>query len=296
MNKVVKNQAFYAQVLMDRQDFNKAAGFSASLLKLSDNTLTTLAGSFTELVKDVTPAHTATVSGETPIGRNYIKVVAGHNIADGDVIKDANDNMYYVMKAEATKLTLKQPVYAIITDASTLTQVGNTGYYKLPVTIDTVGKYTILVNNPAVDMYSYPISIEVLDNNEDTLKAAMDANTTTITGAITTSEGVITGAITTAVTDINAHTDTQISALQLALETALGNAQTAITDAISASESVVTGAIGTSEGVVTSAISTSEGTVTTAITNQTTHIDEQFTTTNQRIEEIANKGSFVVTI
>jgi len=60
-----------------------------------------------------------------------------------------------------------------VDSGDTITQVGNTGIYRVAINIPTAGDYTIVVNNPDVNMQNiaFPVTIadEILDDAQTKL-------------------------------------------------------------------------------------------------------------------------------
>jgi len=163
---------FYAKVDTDYDLFNSATGFKAEYVNDATGTVTAVVGSFNEIVR--TPAgHTATVDVVGAlIGATQIPIQAAGTVVAGDVISDGT-NMYYVDSVAANVIYIRQPLVASLAGTDELDEVGNTGIYRVQVTIATAGDYTLICRNPEVGMQNvaFPVTIvtEDLDDAHDKL-------------------------------------------------------------------------------------------------------------------------------
>jgi uncharacterized membrane protein YvbJ len=163
---------FYAKVDTNRDLFGEASGFEASYVNDATGTVTDVAGTFSEVIRSVAGA-SDTASADALAGAKVVSLNDATGFEDGDTIKDANGNMYYVESINGTDLNLKSKLVADITSGDAITQVGNTGIYRVAINISTAGDYTIVVDNPDVNMQNiaFPVTIadEILDDAQTKL-------------------------------------------------------------------------------------------------------------------------------
>lgn len=152
---------FYAKVDTNRDLFGQASGFEASYVNDATGTVTDVAASFSEVIKSVAGA-SDTASADALAGAKIISLADATGFVDGDTISDAAGNFYYVESISGTDLTLKRKLVADITSGDAITQVGNTGIYRVLLNIASAGDYTVIVANPVLNMQNiaFPVSIE----------------------------------------------------------------------------------------------------------------------------------------
>lgn len=163
---------FYAKVDTNRDLFGEAAGFEASYVNDATGTVTDVTNSFSEIIRSVAGA-SDTASADALAGAKTISLNDATGFEDGDTIQDANGNMYYVESINGTDLNLKTKLVADVNTGDAITQVGNTGIYRVAINIPTAGDYTIVVSNPDVNMQNiaFPVTIqdEILDDAQTKL-------------------------------------------------------------------------------------------------------------------------------
>ncbi len=154
------NIPFEAKVDTNFDTFNQASTFNAIYLNDSSGLTTPITGSFSEIIKTV-PGNTAITSSITPSGITSIQVSSGHTLSQGDTFSTPTNEYYYITSTTTTSLTIKSPTTTSIPSSSTLTQRGNTGVYTIQVTISLPGDYTIIVDNPTINMQSlaFPVTV-----------------------------------------------------------------------------------------------------------------------------------------
>jgi len=164
---------FYAKVDTNKDLFGAAAGFESSYVNDATGTVVAGVNAFSEVTKTV--AGTATTSnGGALAGAFIIPVTAATGFADGDVVSDANGNMYYVESIVGNDLQVKSKLVADIADLDAITQVGNTGIYRVLVNIPTAGDYTMIVANPTVNMQNIAFPVEVVAEDLDDAQTKLD--------------------------------------------------------------------------------------------------------------------------
>ena len=147
--------------LNSHQKFFSASGFVTKIVNLSDNSISIAQNDATEIVEVIESPATATVDAASATGSKQIVVQSGGSITDGMVFKDANGNKYYVEKVVGDKIHLKFPLTEGIAYGDALVQVGNTGIYKIELTINTLGNFGIYIENSSIDLRSKGIQCTI---------------------------------------------------------------------------------------------------------------------------------------
>ena len=164
---------FYAKVDTNRDLFGAAAGFKASYVNDATGTVTDVAAAFAEVVKSVTGASDVTGSAALA-GAKTVSLVDATGFVDGDAIEAANGNIYYVESINGTDLNLKSKLSVDIASGDAITQVGNTGIYRVLLNIGTAGDYTVIVANPDVNMQNIAFPVTVADEILDDAQGKLD--------------------------------------------------------------------------------------------------------------------------
>lgn len=164
---------FYAKVDTNRDLFGKASGFKASYVNDATGTVTDVTASFSEIIRSVAGA-SDTAAADALAGSKTVSLNDITGFADGDTIQDANGNMYYVESINGTDLNLKSKLVADINSGDAITQVGNTGIYRVVINIPTAGDYTIVVDNPEVNMQNIAFPVTVADEVLDDAQTKLD--------------------------------------------------------------------------------------------------------------------------
>jgi len=152
---------FYLKVGSTSNLFNAdVTKFNGLLIDETNGTSTTISNPFSEVMKTV-DGNTSTLTGDIPAGSKFIPVADGTQFTDGDVLTIGTD-YYYIETITGNVLTTKEGSEGHLSGA-TVTQVGNTGIYKVLMNISTVGLYTAMISNRAVNMQNTPIAIEVVE-------------------------------------------------------------------------------------------------------------------------------------
>jgi len=167
---------FYVKVVTDKNLFGKADGFKLSYYDESDPNPVAIDVDvdFIEVMRNV-EGNSSTASADAFVGDRAIVVEDGTVFADGDVVQDANGNIYYVETISGNTLHIRGKLVADIASGDTITQVGNTGIYQAPLTIDTPGNFTIEVANPEENMENVAFSVEVVEETLDDAQEKLDA-------------------------------------------------------------------------------------------------------------------------
>jgi len=82
--------------------------------------------------------------------------------------------MYYVESINGTDLNLKSKLVEDVLTGDAITQVGNTGIYRVVINIPTAGDYTIVVDNPEVNMQNIAFPVTIADEVLDDAQAKLD--------------------------------------------------------------------------------------------------------------------------
>lgn len=173
MSNTFKTAATFTPTVDSNRDVFGATGFKISYMNKSNGTVTAVTGDLAEVLKTV-DGNTAAASGLIAAGGRIIEVDDGTQFADGDTIKDANDNFHYILSITANSIEVKSPIKVDIADASTLTQVGNTGIYYINMSIPTEGSYNVIISNPTLNMQNEIVPVEIKDEVLDDVHAKLD--------------------------------------------------------------------------------------------------------------------------
>jgi len=149
--------------LNSHQKYFGVSGFIAKVVNLDDGTVSTASNDAVEIIDVIKSPATSTVAAAAAKGTKQITVQSGGGITDGMVFEDANGNKYYVEEVADNILKLKFPLTQDIAFGDTLTQVGNTGIYKMEFIINKPGNYGIYISNPAINLRSKGIQYTVKD-------------------------------------------------------------------------------------------------------------------------------------
>jgi len=168
--------------LNSHQKFFGATGFVTKVVNLTDGTITTLQNDANEIVEDIASPETSTADAAAAVGAKSIQVQSGGGLLDGMVFADANGNKCYIESVVGDTINLKFPLSQAIAYGDTLTQVGNTGIYKIELTVNAIGNYGIYVSNPSIGLRSKGIQytikdvvLEDVDNKLDTEFSTINA-------------------------------------------------------------------------------------------------------------------------
>ena len=165
-------------------DIYGANGFECIYAKAGDTTQYTIpSDNWVEIIKNV-DANNCTANGDTPAGSTRIAVkdtddnntVANFN--KGDVIKVKDKEIYFYVEdvdADNGFIYARNPISGDIADGDELDRVGNTGVYKVDITLDEEGIWTFVVSNPTIDMENEVVKVEVSDYDDklDTILKAV---------------------------------------------------------------------------------------------------------------------------
>lgn len=173
MSKIYKVGATITPILDSERDFFGLTGFRASYLNKATGDVTTIVDAFSEVIKSVV-GNASVASGISVAGQRMITVVDGTQFSDGDVISDAGGNFYYILEISGNTLEVKTKLKVDIADADAITEVGNTGLYKVSFSIATAGEYSILMSNPSANMQNEVVSVEVADETIDDVQTKLD--------------------------------------------------------------------------------------------------------------------------
>lgn len=114
-----------------------------------------------------------TLAEEAQLEANVIKVTDAGGVLKGTVYLDVVDMYHYITKVDLTKtpneLTIKTRLKKVIPNSSKINQVGNTGVYKVPITIVEPGDYTIIVSNPEIMMQNIAFSVQIVTEDVEDL-------------------------------------------------------------------------------------------------------------------------------
>ena len=156
------NTDFYLKIGSTSNMYNiPVLQFKGLIIDETDGSSTTISNPFSEVMM-VVDGNTSTLSGDVPAKSKLIPVADGTQFQDGDVIT-VGTNYYYIASISGNVLTTKEESVGH-TSGDTVTQVGNTGIYKVLMNLP-VGLYTALISNRDINMQNTPIAIEVVEFN-----------------------------------------------------------------------------------------------------------------------------------
>jgi hypothetical protein len=135
--------------------------FKGLIINEIDGSSSMITNSFSEILKTV-DGNTSTVSGTVPEKSKLIPVDDGTQFQDGDVIT-IGTNYYYIESISGNVLTIKEESAGHL-ESDVVTQVGNTGIYKVLMNLP-VGLYTVMIENRAINMQNTPIALEIVESN-----------------------------------------------------------------------------------------------------------------------------------
>jgi hypothetical protein len=168
-----KSKTFEITINSKQKHFG-VTNFIVKTINLNDGSTTTNNVDVTEVIEDISDPAEATV-GETALrGTKTIKVADGSELTDGMVFKDENGNMYYIEEINGDTITTKMELVEDIAYNSKLTQVGNTGIYKVPMQIDAVSKYNVVISNPGVNLRNLATYVDVREHSIDDVATKID--------------------------------------------------------------------------------------------------------------------------
>lgn len=173
-------QPFFFNLNGHRRHFG-ATGFVIKLANLDTNEVSTIAALAPELMETISSPHLGTMDVATAIGSKSLIVAAGSNISDGDVVETPAGDMYYVEGVSGNTVTLKYPLSAPLSFGDALTQVGNLGIYNVEVVVALAGSYSIMIENPEINMRLKAIQVTVQDVVVGDISDQMAENFTNIT-------------------------------------------------------------------------------------------------------------------
>ena len=173
-------QPFFFNLNGHRKYFG-ATGFVIKLANLDTNEVSTIAASAPELMETISSPHSGTMDVATAIGSKSLVVAVGANIADGDVIQTSAGDIYYVEGVSGNIVTLNYPLTAPLSFGDGLIQVGNLGIYNVEVIIPTAGSYSIMIENPGINMRLKAIQVTIQDVVVGDISDQMAENFTNIT-------------------------------------------------------------------------------------------------------------------
>lgn len=158
------NVPFWIKIDTDWDCFGHSDRFLADYFDETGTISEIPSGAYDEIIRD-TSGKTATVSALAEVGSKEIKVNSGFTLEDGDVFKIPSGEMYYIESIENNTLTLRQSLTENVNVGNLLVEVGNTGIFRIQVTFDTPGEYTIILRSPKYGMQNYPLTVQVVEDD-----------------------------------------------------------------------------------------------------------------------------------
>lgn len=169
---------FFVEVSSNQREF-EATGFKTVVRNLVTGESNVLSVDAYEEVETINTPKESTVGASATAGEKTITISSGGELLDGMVFDDGVGNKYYIEDITSNVITLRKPLVADIAFGATLTEVGNTGIYIVPITISSAGHYGIRISNPSLNMRIKEIQITVEDvvmtDIHDTMVQRFDA-------------------------------------------------------------------------------------------------------------------------
>ncbi len=132
-----------------------------------------------EVVVDIDNPVSAKVDGDT--SANSTKVKYKNESADfkKGMVVNIGGQLRYIQDVDTNSktITLRKPLSADVQDGADIKQVGNTGIYEASVTLDEVGFYWIVINNPSINLFNETQKIEVVDYDDSDIMNKIADNT-----------------------------------------------------------------------------------------------------------------------
>lgn len=172
-------EQFFVEVSSHQRVFG-ASGFKTVVTNLATGESTVLGIDGTEEIEQIDSPATATTAAAASAGEKTITLSDGGSLTDGMVFDDGAGNKYYIEELNGNVIKLKTPLVADVDAGTTLTQVGNTGIYSFPITINTAGIYGIRISNPSINMRTKELQVEVLDVNLQDIYNILEQQSQTI--------------------------------------------------------------------------------------------------------------------
>lgn len=174
------NQDFQLTINSKQKHFG-VKNFDVKVVDLASGQVTKQNVDVEEVIEQIENPASAKTAQDALAGQRTIKVTDS-TLADGMVFKDPNGNMYYIESVDTDNgiITTKVPLKEDIPANSTLTQVGNTGIYKVPLNIANPGKYNVVISNPEVNLRNLAAFVEVFKFDIDDIGDKIDTQTQAI--------------------------------------------------------------------------------------------------------------------
>ena len=182
---LAKSGQDFQLTLNSKQKHFGITDFKVEILNLADGSVEVKNVNVVEIIKNISDPKTATVVSDALKGTKTISV-KNSTLEDGMVFSDGNGNMYYIEEITDNGATIKTraPLAEDIAANATLTQVGNTGIYKVPLNISVPGKYNVVVSNPSVNLRNLACYVEVMKFDIDDLGNKIDSQAQNIINKI----------------------------------------------------------------------------------------------------------------
>jgi len=159
-------------------------GFKIKAINLSTGDVINKDVSVVEVIESLDDPKKSTTAAVALAGTKEISLQDDGKLEDGMVFDDGAGNKYYIEKVEANKITTKVALVADIDSGVDLNQVGNTGIYNVPFTLDTAGKYNVIISNPGANLRNLGAFVEVVENTLDDLGSKIDTGVNYLDGKI----------------------------------------------------------------------------------------------------------------
>ncbi len=152
------DELFYVKIDSNRDVYN-ASGFEVRYVNDETNAEVIIQEVVEEIILSH-DGHTATNSGTTSVGSKVMSV-SSSDLVTGDVILVLSD-YYYIKEVVGNELHLYTPIITEIPNGTSIAQVGNSGIYRVPITIPSIGYYTIIILNDGLNVMNRQASVKII--------------------------------------------------------------------------------------------------------------------------------------
>jgi len=156
-------ETFFVELNSHQKHFG-ADGFVTKMLNLSTSEVQLIDTPVSEVMEEIAEPKSATVATSVAKGSKNIPI-SNSNLESGMVFTDTNGEMYFIYEINEDGIVLKFPLRQGIEVDTQLTQVGNTGIYKIEMTHNLTGSYALYFSNPSLNIATKGVQYRVTDIN-----------------------------------------------------------------------------------------------------------------------------------
>jgi len=152
-------------------DIYGASGFQLLIKEKDATEATPVEGDFTEVIEAISSPVSTTLASNASAGSTEIVVSDASAFTVGMRVKIANSEIKYVAGVDTVnnKLIFRRPLKTDYSSGSSVVQVGNTGIYERKLTLNSVGQYILIVNNPSIGLLNESTKVYVVDKDLRTI-------------------------------------------------------------------------------------------------------------------------------